>query len=262
MEESLQIPDEIRVRAKEIASSLPSQRDFGPLDSSQVGPDFFEELKYRPERPRGRRHAIDSLHVWTTSLAFYAPQGISVFEEVEEDITGEGDEPASREEWGDKPTDLVKGGDEKSTGSDAEPDVLHVLVPEGFTGQETWISLSVFAAPRTEKLWQSSGWEYSYLQLLADNAELSLRETPWGIGVSARYPNQQVEVIGVDGPRWVLRATVSTYGDMLKDSGLELAQDIVESAVVHRGVTAVGPGECLPIGLIDRRNKPPRPAKA
>ncbi|MCT1452129.1 DUF3710 domain-containing protein [Corynebacterium sp. p3-SID1145] len=262
MEEPVQIPDEIRVMAEEIVASLPSERDYGPLDSSQVGPDFFEELKYKPERPRDRRHAIDSLHVWTTSLAFYAPQGISVFEEVEEESTGDGDESASHEEWGDKRTDLVVGGGQKLTGSESQPDVLHVLVPDCFTGQEMWISLSVFAAPRTEKLWQSSGWEYSYLQLLADNVEINLRETPWGIGVSARYPNQQVEVIGVDGPRWVLRATVSTYGDILKDSGLKLAQDIVESAVVHRGVTAVGPGGCLPIGLIDRRNKPPRGAKA
>lgn len=250
MEESLPIPEEIRSRAKQIAATLASTRDYGPLDSSNVGPEFFEELKYRPERPRDRRHAMDSLHVWTTSLVFYAPQGITVFEEVE---------TASQVESENTAADSLPGAEEEMPPNERQPDVLHVMVPGRIAGQDMWISLSVFAAPRTENLWNSSGWEHSFSQLTAENAEISLRETPWGIGVSARYPNQQIEVIGVDGPRWTLRATVSTYGETMNDFSLRLAQDIVESAVVHRGFAPVGPGECLPVGLIDRRNKPPRP---
>lgn len=250
MEESLPIPEEIRSRAKQIAATLASTRDYGPLDSSDVGPEFFEELKYRPERPRDRRHAMDSLHVWTTSLVFYAPQGITVFEEVE---------TVSQVRTENTAADSLKGAEEEMAPNERQPDVLHVMVPGRIAGQDMWISLSVFAAPRTENLWNSSGWEYSFSQLAAENAEIGLRETPWGIGVSARYPNQQIEVIGVDGPRWTLRATVSTYEETMNDFSLRLAQDIVESAVVHRGFAPVGPGECLPVGLIDRRNKPPRP---
>lgn len=123
------------------------------------------------------------------------------------------------------------------------------------------VQLMAIAAPRS-----SGMWDQTRLQMIADarrrggNAEEA--EGPFGIEARIVLPVktpdgkaavQPSRVSGIDGPRWMLRATF--VGAATTDNAAFTAlADIVRATVVVRGSTPMAPGEL--IGL----RPPTRPA--
>lgn len=133
-------------------------------------------------------------------------------------------------------------------------------------GAEGALELRAFAAPRNGDLWSEVR-----PQIAADMAQhggtASEREGRFGTelvcnltvqlpdGSTAQQPSR---IIGVNGPRWMLRATLLGRPAM-EVEGSEVWEDAIERVAVRRGEGAMPVGDVLPVVLPDhaRRVDPP-----
>lgn len=124
------------------------------------------------------------------------------------------------------------------------------------TGEEGAIELRAFAAPRNGDL-----WEEVRPQLAADVANrggtTTEREGRWGTELlcqlAVTLPDGQTgtqvsRIIGVNGPRWLLRATL--LGRPAVDGEVAASWEAsISTIVVRRGEAAMPVGEALPLTL-------------
>ena len=125
-------------------------------------------------------------------------------------------------------------------------------------GDEGAIELRAFAAPRGGDLWSEVR-----PQIAADVSQhggtATEREGRWGVelvcqmqvampdGTQAMQPSR---IVGVNGPRWLLRATFLGLPAVQPDDA-EVWEDALAAVVVHRGSHAMPVGDALPLTLPD-----------
>ncbi len=125
-------------------------------------------------------------------------------------------------------------------------------------GDEGAIELRAFAAPRGGDLWSEVR-----PQIAADVSQhggtATEREGRWGVelvcqmqvvmpdGTQAMQPSR---IVGVNGPRWLLRATFLGFPAVQPDDA-EVWEDALAAVVVHRGSHAMPVGDALPLTLPD-----------
>ncbi len=125
-------------------------------------------------------------------------------------------------------------------------------------GDEGAIELRAFAAPRGGDLWSEVR-----PQIAADVSQhggtATEREGRWGVelvcqmqvvmpdGTQAMQPSR---IVGVNGPRWLLRATFLGRPAVEPDDA-ESWEDALAAVVVHRGSHAMPVGDALPLTLPD-----------
>lgn len=120
------------------------------------------------------------------------------------------------------------------------------------------VQLQAFAAPRSEGIWQEIRLEIlEGLKRQGGHAD----EVPGTFGreliarIPARSPDGRTghtaaRFVGVDGPRWFLRAVFS--GEAVhKPEAAEVLEAVVRDIVVVRGAEAMAPRELLPLRLPD-----------
>ncbi len=141
-------------------------------------------------------------------------------------------------------------------------DVQSVLL----AGQEGALDVRAFAASRNGDLWSEVR-----PRIAADMArrggtateqqgrfgtelacEVRVRTPDGGVGV------QQSRVVGVNGPRWMLRATFIGKPAVDEEAAREW-EEVLTRVVVRRGQHAVPPGEPLPVTLPENARRLPRP---
>ena len=118
------------------------------------------------------------------------------------------------------------------------------------------LELRVFAAPRGGGLW-SEVVPALRDDVLANGGLLADSEGPWGPEVHATFTvtlpdgqsgNQHTRMIGIDGPRWMLRATFLGK-PALEPHDAQTWHQLLNSVVVRRGAHALPKGEVLPLTL-------------
>jgi len=125
-------------------------------------------------------------------------------------------------------------------------------------GEEGAIELRAFAAPRGGDLWSEVR-----PQIAADVSQhggtATERDGRWGVelvcqmqvvmpdGSQAMQPSR---IVGVNGPRWLLRATFLGLPAVQPDDA-EVWEDALAAVVVHRGSHAMPVGDALPLTLPD-----------
>jgi hypothetical protein len=120
------------------------------------------------------------------------------------------------------------------------------------------VQLQAFAAPRSEGIWDEIRAEIvAGIQRQGGHAD----EVPGPFGreliarIPARSPDGRTghtpaRFVGIDGPRWFLRAVF--HGDAVhKPEAAEVLEDVVREIVVVRGPEAMPPRELLPLRLPD-----------
>lgn len=128
------------------------------------------------------------------------------------------------------------------------------------------IELRAFAAPRGGDLWSEVR-----PQIAADVSQhggtATEREGRWGIelvcqmqvvmpdGSQAMQPSR---IVGVNGPRWLLRATFLGLPAVQPDDA-QLWEDALAAIVVHRGSHAMPVGDALPLVLPDDAQRVQQP---
>jgi hypothetical protein len=124
------------------------------------------------------------------------------------------------------------------------------------TAEDGAMELRAFAAPRNGDLWTES------LPMLREDVQqrggaTADLEGPWGTELitqmKVKLPDgqpavQQTRIIGVNGPRWMLRATMLGRPAMEPTAGKEW-EKLLEQVVVNRGAEAKPKGEALEVKL-------------
>ena len=118
------------------------------------------------------------------------------------------------------------------------------------------VQLQVFAAPKTTGVWYGIRREIAEA-IVAGGGTAEEVDGPLGTELHVRMPSQgpdgrttfsPARFVGVDGPRWFLRAVLS--GDAATDDGAAArAMEFVRTVVVHRGSDPRAPRELLELTL-------------
>lgn len=121
---------------------------------------------------------------------------------------------------------------------------------------ESAVQLQAFAAPRTEGVWIDIRDEIA-TSITGSGGTAEIVSGPFGEELLTRMPQtgpdgrtmfMPARFLGVDGPRWFLRAVVSGRAAIEPEAATEV-HDLVRTAVVDRGEEAMPPRELLPLRL-------------
>ena len=142
-----------------------------------------------------------------------------------------------------------------------------VIVSATLVDGHSMLQMHVFAAPRSSGIWAE----------VRDEIASSLRESggdaqeengPFGTELHARIPAemagqgtslQPARFLGVDGPRWFLRAMVTGPASTDPVQGKRLEESL-RGTIVTRGGDAMAPRDLLPLRLPrDAVEQPPQP---
>jgi Protein of unknown function (DUF3710) len=121
---------------------------------------------------------------------------------------------------------------------------------------ESTVQLQAFAAPRSEGIWDDIRTEIA-ASITSQGGTADKTSGPLGAELRAQVPGQDpdgrtvfapVRFVGVDGPRWFLRAVLG--GPAAVDEGAaSTLLDVVRATVVVRGDEAMAPRELLTLKL-------------
>jgi len=120
-------------------------------------------------------------------------------------------------------------------------EAVFVIMPSG------QFTLQAYAAPRSGGLWEDACGQLAD-QLKADGAAVRSASGEWGQELMASIGDMAMRVIGVDGPRWMLRAHVAGPQDQAAQAAHSL-RTLVRGTVVIRGSQPWPVSEPLPIQL-------------
>lgn len=121
---------------------------------------------------------------------------------------------------------------------------------------ESAVQLQAFAAPRSEGLWDDIRQEIAG-SITRQGGTADETEGPLGTELQTRMPGQNAQgrtvysparFLGVDGPRWFLRAVLSGRAAVDEVAAAPLI-DMVRATVVVRGEEAMAPRDLLPLQL-------------
>lgn len=144
------------------------------------------------------------------------------------------------------------GADLRLQIDDQSGDVLAVLL----AGEDGALELRAFSSSRSEAMWPEVR-EAMRAEAESHGGETSERTGTWGTELECRIPvelpdgqsgTQPSRVIGIEGGRWFLRATLLGRPAMEPDDAQEW-EAAIRSTVVRRGREAMPPGEPIPLRL-------------
>jgi hypothetical protein len=118
------------------------------------------------------------------------------------------------------------------------------------SGPDGALEVRAFAAPRHGDLWSEVRPQIA-AEVAQAGGTATEREGPWGTElicqVGQRGGNAQVtRVVGINGPRWMLRASLLGAGAARPDEATDW-EDSIRKLAVHRGAHAMPVGEALPV---------------
>jgi hypothetical protein len=108
-------------------------------------------------------------------------------------------------------------------------------------------TLNAYAAPRSGGLWREVGTELAE-QLRKDGASVVRYRGEWGEELAGKVNDVALRFLGVDGPRWMVRA-VSAGPEQAADQAAALLREIVRGTVVVRGDSPLPVRTPLPVQL-------------
>jgi hypothetical protein len=118
------------------------------------------------------------------------------------------------------------------------------------------VQLQAFAAPRTRGIWDDIRAEIAE-SIVAQGGTADEQRGVLGTELRTRMPSAgpdgrtvfaPARFLGVDGPRWFLRAVLSGRAAIDDDAAAPLLE-VVRGTVVVRGDSAMAPRELLPLQL-------------
>ena len=123
------------------------------------------------------------------------------------------------------------------------------------------LQVVAFAAPNSEGLW-SEVMNQLYSSITSNGGSVTEGNSALGPNLTAIIPQSEgaarhIKFIGVDGPRWFLRGSIT--GAALQDPlASEQIDALFRSLVVNRGNAPMPPREALPLRLPEGAIAPPR----
>ncbi|MEZ2189017.1 DUF3710 domain-containing protein [Corynebacterium sp. CCM 9204] len=136
---------------------------------------------------------------------------------------------------------LPRGSEVQVEMGDNGPRMLHIITVHGR------ITPVAFAAPRSAGQWRESTREIAE-GMRNDGLEVRIEQGPWGREVVGAAGEAVIRIIGVDGPRWMLRMTLAAPAGSA-DELAQLGREVTARTFVHRGDGPLPAGQSLPVAL-------------
>ncbi len=120
------------------------------------------------------------------------------------------------------------------------------------------LQLQVFAAPKSKGLWEDIRAEL-ISAIAAQGGRSRQVDGEYGPEVLATMPTSDktkvnpVRYVGIDGPRWLLRATVTGKGATDSPAAATILHDVLDLVVVSRGQSPHPPRDLLPLEVPKQR---------
>ena len=131
---------------------------------------------------------------------------------------------------------------------------------------ESALQLQVFAAPKSSDLWDDV--RADMISSIASQGGSSREaEGDYGQEIHAQMPVEgsrtvnPVRYLGIDGPRWLLRATLTGRAAVDDAEARSLLRAVLDRLVVVRGVAAHPPRDILPLEVPRSGSKHPEPQR-
>lgn len=122
------------------------------------------------------------------------------------------------------------------------------------------LQLQVFAAPKSAGLWDDIRAEL-ISAIAAQGGRSRQVEGEYGTEVLATMPTADkskvnpVRYVGIDGPRWLLRATVTGKGSTDNAAATAILHSVLDLVVVSRGQSPHPPRELLPLDVPKKKSE-------
>ncbi|MBE3015153.1 DUF3710 domain-containing protein [Microbispora sp. NEAU-D428] len=120
--------------------------------------------------------------------------------------------------------------------------------------EESALQVNAFAAPKRSGIWDEVRAELAR-EVVAAGGSAEDRDGPFGPEIAAEVPvqgqaqgRQPVRYLGVDGPRWFLRAVISGRAAVDPEAA-RILEDVVRDIVVVRGDEPMPPREAIQLRL-------------
>ena len=226
--------------------------------------NLFGRRKPSPEESAGDRFVAEPPHQDEDESAESAPGDVGTAPSGPYDVS-EVDDAVPRVDLGALRVPARPGMELRLEVEDATKRVVAATI--GLRGST--VQLQAFAAPRTEGIWDDIRTEIA-AQVTKQGG--SADEVPGAFGrellarLPARTPDgrtshRPVRFVGVDGPRWFVRAVFSGPAAADQDAAREL-EDVLRGVVVVRGTEAMAPRDVLPLTLPAQETAAPDGARA
>ncbi|AIT61261.1 DUF3710 domain-containing protein [Corynebacterium doosanense] len=136
---------------------------------------------------------------------------------------------------------LPKGSQVQLEMGESGPRMLHIVTRFGR------ITPVAFAAPRQGGQWETASQEILE-GMTRDGMPATFVEGVWGREVTGSSGDNTMRIIGIDGPRWMLRLTLASPKESAEQL-TELARSLAARTFVYRGDDPVLAGDSLPVEL-------------
>lgn len=136
---------------------------------------------------------------------------------------------------------LPKGSQVQVEMGEQGPKMLHIVTTAGR------ITPVAFAAPNSAGQWETASDEIAE-GMTADGMPATFEQGPWGREVVGKGEKNTIRIIGVEGPRWMLRLTLATPNEKA-DEIIELGRAVAARVFVYRGAEPILAGNSLPVVL-------------
>ncbi|MFD7658084.1 DUF3710 domain-containing protein [Actinosynnema sp. NPDC059797] len=110
------------------------------------------------------------------------------------------------------------------------------------------LTVSAFAAPRSDRLWPEVSGEM-IAQFKSDGFRILRENGEWGEEIAARNNEVHLRVVGVDGPRWMLRGIAAAPNEEMAVQAAQALYVLMRDTVVVRGEQPMPVRTPLPIEL-------------
>lgn len=119
---------------------------------------------------------------------------------------------------------------------------VHLLTTAG------QLTVSAFAAPKQDRLWPEVSGEM-IAQFKSEGFRILRENGDWGEEITARNNEVHLRVVGVDGPRWMLRGIAAAPTEEQSGKATDALYTLLRDTVVVRGEQAMPVRTPLPIEL-------------
>jgi len=131
-------------------------------------------------------------------------------------------------------------------------------------GPDGALELRAFAAPRAGDLWSDARPQIA-AEVAQSGGTATEREGPWGTELICQVAQrgaapQITRVIGINGDRWMLRATLLGQPAAKPDEA-GAWEDSIRRVAVHRGAQAMPVGESLPVVMPPQARRVDQPSR-
>lgn len=195
----------------------------------------------RRER-RTERSKLDATPPWEARTRAEAPPTTGPFDERDAP-----DDGVARLDLGALRVPVIDGIELR-----VEVDEQQQVIAVSLVRPDGHMQLGVFAAPRTEGIWDEVRAELAASMNQQRGQARERADGPFGVEITGTLPADggrlPVRVIGIDGPRWFVRATL--VGRVASDQALSDAfEDALRNLVVVRGTDPLPAREPVPLRL-------------